>query len=60
LGTTHLGYASFKNSSLDGANLAGAKNLEVANFADAKADESTIWPTGFDWSAAGVRAQTNH
>jgi uncharacterized protein YjbI with pentapeptide repeats len=43
LAEADLGYANLKGARLDGANLRGAK-----------ANDSTQWPDGFDWKAAGV------
>jgi uncharacterized protein YjbI with pentapeptide repeats len=48
--------ASLEEAILDGADLEGAQ-LDGANLKGARADDRTTWPTGFDWRAAGVRAQ---
>jgi hypothetical protein len=48
--------ASLEEAILDGADLEGAQ-LDGASLKGARADDRTTWPTGFDWRAAGVRAQ---
>ena len=45
--------ANLEGANLKRANLEGA-NLEGADLTEAKADEDTTWPQGFDPVAAGV------
>ena len=47
------GYTIKPRANLKRANLTGA-NLGGASLEGAKADETTIWPEGFDPVAAGV------
>jgi hypothetical protein len=46
--------AYFFEANLQGANLHGA-DLAYSSFRDITADDSTIWPEGFDPKAAGVK-----
>jgi hypothetical protein len=48
-----LAGADLGRAILDGTNLAGA-DLDGANLQGAQSTERTVWPTGFDWQAAGV------
>jgi hypothetical protein len=54
----HLEFADLHGAHLEGASLEGAylggANLEGADLKAAVADKRTVWPTGFDWNAAGV------
>jgi uncharacterized protein YjbI with pentapeptide repeats len=54
LTVANLGGADLLGANLRGANLRGA-NLRGAKLGGATADQSTIWPDGFDWRGAGVR-----
>ena len=58
LSEADLSKATLTEAVLVGANLAGADltgaNLTGANLTMAKADETTIWPEGFDPVTAGV------
>lgn len=49
----HLGHARIDFADLRGANLAGA-DLTEASLRGAVADDDTVWPVGFDPTAAGV------
>jgi Pentapeptide repeats (8 copies) len=55
---THLEGANLSDAYLEGALLHGAHlkgaDLNGAQLNGAKATKDTVWPTGFDWRAAGV------
>ncbi len=50
--------ANLSRANLQGANLTGVMvakaNLGAADFEEARADEKTVWPKGFDPKFAGV------
>jgi hypothetical protein len=50
----NLFHTSFDGAKLCGADFSTAENLDEAYLRGARADESTVWPRGFDWKAAGV------
>jgi hypothetical protein len=55
----HLEGAVLNDAHLEGANLTGtdlekAKDLRSAHLEGARATDTTRWPDGFDWRAAGV------
>jgi Pentapeptide repeats (8 copies) len=54
----HLVGASFRDAFLPEANLSAA-NLKGAVFANTEADDVTVWPSGFDPSAFGIRIRNN-
>jgi uncharacterized protein YjbI with pentapeptide repeats len=45
--------ADLRDTILCGADLSGV-DLSGADLRNAKCDDATIWPSGFDWQAAGV------
>jgi Pentapeptide repeats (8 copies) len=49
--------AVLRDSILNGANLTGA-DLTGADLQRATCDDTTVWPEGFDWHAAGVARET--
>jgi uncharacterized protein YjbI with pentapeptide repeats len=56
-----LYHASLKGADLRGANMEGAEHLDSANLAGAKVNDTTTWPRGFNWQAAGaIRTYTVH
>jgi uncharacterized protein YjbI with pentapeptide repeats len=46
--------AVLRAARLDGANLRSA-DLSAADLREARADQRTIWPDGFDWQGAGLQ-----
>jgi hypothetical protein len=48
-----LSGANLKDADLRGADLSGA-DLSGADLRNARCDEATMWPGGFDWISAGV------
>ena len=48
-----LSGTNLKDADLRGADLSGA-DLSGADLRNARCDEATAWPDGFDWNSAGV------
>jgi hypothetical protein len=48
--------ADLRDTILCGADLSGA-DLSDADLRNARCDDGTIWPVGFDWQAAGVTSE---
>lgn len=49
--------ADLSEADLRGADLAASRNLERVSLRNARADQDTTWPEGFDVGASGVRLE---
>ncbi len=54
-----LNMADFRKADLRGASIVGARNASTAKWRDAIYDDTTVWPQGFDFEAAGAKKAEN-